>query len=111
MAFAMLPLGFVLFAVEETGSNAVAGAMGAGFTVASALAPVRGRIVDRRGGRALEWFAYACTSGLVALVAAAAAGAPNWVLVALSAASGLVLPPLGPFTRAAWGLALRERAL
>ena len=53
VAFSMLPLGFVLFATGETGSNATAGVMVAAFTLASALAPVRGRIVDRHGGAAL----------------------------------------------------------
>ena len=33
------------------------------------------------------------------------------VLVALSALAGLVLPPLGPFTRAAWAASLRDRTL
>lgn len=111
VAFSMFPLGFVLFAIDETGSNAIAGAMVAGFTVASALAPIRGRIVDRHGGTALAWFALACSGGIAGLVVAAALGAPPWVLVTLSALAGLVLPPLGPFTRAAWGLSLRDRDL
>ena len=53
----MLPLGFVLFAAAETGSTATAGVLVAAFTVASALAPVRGRIVDRHGPPALAAFA------------------------------------------------------
>jgi predicted MFS family arabinose efflux permease len=42
-------------------------------------------------------------------VVVAALDAPRAVLVAVSALAGLMLPPLGPFTRAVWGLALRER--
>ena len=111
VAFSMLPLGFVLFGVAETDSNATAGAMVAAFVLASALAPIRGRIVDRHGGIAMVWFACACSSGIAGLVLAATLGAPGWVLVVASALPGLVLPPLGPFTRAAWGLTLREGAL
>ena len=110
VAFSMLPLGFVLFAVAETGSNATAGALVAAFTVASALAPVRGRIVDRHGPPALV--------GLRGRVLGRrrarwwsrrplARRAACWCSSARLA--GLVLPPLGPFTRAVWGLALRER--
>src|SRR5690349_12014854 len=107
----MLPLGFVLFGVGETDSSATAGVMVAGFTVASALAPVRGRIVDRRGAGALAAFAWACAAAIAGLVLAAALSAPTWALIALSVLGGLVLPPLGPFTRAAWGLALEDRDL
>jgi hypothetical protein len=104
----MLPLGFVLFAVGETGSNATAGVLVAGFTLASALAPLRGRIVDSRGALALAAFAWACAGSIAGLVLAAALSAPTAALVALSVCAGLVLPPLGPFTRAAWGLELRD---
>jgi MFS family permease len=109
VAFSMLPLGFVLFAAAETGSTATAGALVAAFTAASALAPVRGRIVDRHGPAALGLFALGCSAGLVGLVVVAALDAPRAVLVVVSALAGLVVPPLGPFTRAVWGLALRGR--
>jgi len=107
----MLPLAFVLFAAAETGSNTTAGIMVAAFTIASALAPLRGRVVDRHGGRALALFACACSLGVVLLVVAAVADAPRMVLVVLSALAGLVVPPLGPFTRAAWGRSLRDEPL
>src|SRR3954463_6520889 len=51
----MLPLGGVLFAV--TRSTATAGVLVAAFVLASAPAPLRGRIVDRRGPPALAAFA------------------------------------------------------
>lgn len=109
VSFSMLPLGVVLFATDETGSSATTGALVAAFLLASALAPVRGRIVDRRGPPALIAFAAACSAGLIALWAAGAAGASGEALVALGALTGAVLPPLGPFTRAVWGASLRER--
>lgn len=109
VAFSMLPLGVVLFATDETGSSATTGALVAAFLLASTLAPVRGRIVDRRGPPALVGFAAACCTGLLALCAAGIAGVPATVLVALGALTGAVVPPLGPFTRAVWGASLRGR--
>jgi MFS family permease len=101
----MLPLGLIFLAR----SAGTAGALIAAFSVTSALAPARGRIVDRIGPRALTVFALACAVATWALVVASAAGAPTVALTALSALVGLVAPPLGPFTRAAYGRALRGR--
>jgi Major Facilitator Superfamily len=109
VAFSMLPLGLVLFASAETGSTATAGALIAAFGVASAAAPVRGRIVDRRGPPALIGFGAVCAAGLVALYAAGAAGAPAAALCAIGGVVGAAVPPLGAYTRAVWGEALRDR--
>jgi predicted MFS family arabinose efflux permease len=109
MAFAMLPLGLVLFASARTGSTATAGALIAAFGVASAVAPVRGRIVDRRGPPALVGFGAVCAAGLVALYAAGMADAPAVILCALGGVIGAAVPPLGAYTRAVWGDALRAR--
>ncbi len=110
LAFAMLPLAFVLFAAANAGT-ATAGVLVAAFSATSVLAPARGRIVDRRGPPALIVFAFACSAALVALAAAGSAGAPAAVLVVVGALAGLGVPPLGPFTRAAWGRTLRGDAL
>jgi MFS family permease len=109
VAFAMLPLGLVIFGSAETGSTTTAGALIAAFAAASALAPARGRIVDRHGPAALAGFALACAAAVLALVAAASLGASRPVLVLLAGLAGLFAPPLGPFTRSVWGLALRDR--
>jgi hypothetical protein len=109
VAFSMLPLGLVLFASAETGSTATAGALIAAFGVASAAAPVRGRIVDRRGPPALIGFGAVCAGGLVALYAAGVADAPAAALCALGGVIGAAVPPLGAYTRAVWGGALRAR--
>ena len=109
VAFAMLPLGLVLYAAAETDSTATAGMLVAAFAATSAFAPARGRVVDRHGPPALVAFSLACAAAVLALVAAASLGAPRAVLVLLAALSGLFAPPLGPFTRSGWGLALRER--
>jgi MFS family permease len=110
VAFSMLPLGLVLFASAETGSTATAGALIAAFGVASAAAPVRGRIVDRRGPPALIGFGAVCAAGLVGLYAAGVAGAPAAALCALGGVAGAAVPPLGAYTRAVWGEALGGRA-
>jgi MFS family permease len=105
VGFLMLPLGLIFLA----GSAARAGALVAAFSITSALAPARGRIVDRHGPRALAGFALVCAVATWVLVLAVSADAPAAVVVALGAVAGLVVPPLGPFTRAALGRALRER--
>jgi hypothetical protein len=109
VAFSMLPLGLVLFASAETGSTATAGALIAAFGVASAAAPVRGRIVDRRGPPALIGFGAVCAAGLVALYAAGEANAPAAALCAIGGVVGAAVPPLGAYTRAVWGEALHGR--
>jgi MFS family permease len=109
LAFAMLPLGFVLFTVAETGSSATAGVLVAAFAVTSALAPARGRVVDRHGPPALITFAVACSGLVAALALAGAMGAPAALLVIVAGLAGLAVPPIGPFTRAVWGRALADR--
>ena len=101
----MLPLGLIFLA----GSAGTAGALIAAFSITSALTPARGRVVDRHGARALTAFAVACGLFAWALVAASLADVPTVALVGLSALVGLVAPPLGPFTRAAYGRMLGER--
>ncbi|MGI8421542.1 MAG: MFS transporter, partial [Gaiellaceae bacterium] len=52
LSFGMVGLAVLLAALRASGSYAVAGAAVAAFSVgAGALAPVRGQLVDRRGGR------------------------------------------------------------
>ncbi len=109
VAFSMLPLGLVLYAAAETGSTATAGVLVAAFAATSALAPARGRVVDRRGPAALVAFSLGCAAAVLALVGATALDAPRPVLVLLAGLAGLSAPPLGPFTRSVWGLVLRER--
>jgi MFS family permease len=107
VGFLMLPLGLIFLA--ETAARA--GALIAAFSIASALTPARGRVVDRRGARALTGFALACGVFTWALVAASLLAAPAAVLVVMSGLVGLVAPPLGPFTRAAYGRMLDESLL
>jgi hypothetical protein len=103
LAFGGLGLAIVLSVASAGGSLAGAGLAVGGFSAAAALlAPLRGRLVDRRGGRALVLFAIVHTALLVVLAAAGAEGAPEGPLVALAALAGAVSPPLIARARALW---------
>jgi hypothetical protein len=96
-----LPL---LLAVQEaTGSFAAAGLAAGGFSAGVALAaPVRGRLVDRRGSR-VALPAMALVSGAALAVAAILAGtAPAAVLVLAAAVAGASTPPLVASMRLEW---------
>lgn len=101
-AFNALGLGFVLFAAAETDSIAITGALIAAFAIATSLAPVRGRIVDRHGPGALAALAVGSAGAVGLLVVAGAADAPAWTFVLLAGLAGLFAPPLGPFARSVW---------
>ena len=103
LSFASLSLGVVLVVHRSTGSFGAAGgavaAFGAGVGL---LAPVRGQLVDRRGGPALLLFGAGYTTALTALLLLATRGAPAAVLVAVAGANGAVAPPLIASARAVW---------
>ncbi len=102
-AFGGLGLAIVLSVAGAGGSLAGAGvAVGAFSAAAALLAPLRGRLVDRRGNRALLAFALAQAAVLLALAAAAAAGSPAAALVALAGLAGGISPPLIARARALW---------
>lgn len=94
----------VLLAVRgSTGSYADAGAAAAGFSLGSALlAPARGRLVDRRGGRVLPVLACGYATALVLLAALARVDVSAWALVAAAAVAGASAPPLVASARGAW---------
>src|SRR4051794_29722574 len=103
LGFAAMALAIVLTVQRASGSPSVAGLALAGFSLGSALAPLRGRLVDRYGVRAaLVPMAAASGAALVALAAAAGAGASDAVLVALAAAAGVTVPPLIATARVVW---------
>jgi MFS family permease len=112
---ARLPVGInglaiVLFLREHTGSYAAAGAVAAAFGVALGLtSPLIGRLIDRRGLRqSVVPLSLAHAAAMGALVACGLSDAPLLVLVALAAAAGAFLPPLGSISRSLWPRILRD---
>lgn len=90
---------------EATGSLLVAGLVVAAFAIGvGAARPVQGRAIDRRGSRPVCLASGALHLGaLVGLVAAAAAGGPDWAFVALGLLMGAGLPPISTSMRVEWG--------
>ncbi|RSM96151.1 hypothetical protein DMB42_48315 [Nonomuraea sp. WAC 01424] len=99
------PVGMVLVVQAELGSLALAGTCAAAFSVgAGAARPVQGRLIDRRGARAvLATTAFLHVAALIALVAGAAAGWPVWAYVVLAGVAGAGLPPISVSMRVEWG--------
>lgn len=103
-------VGIILVVHEQTGSLALAGAVVGGLSMAAGAArPVQGRVIDRRGARALmAACGFAHPAALVGIVALANLHAPGAWLVALGVAAGLALPPVSTTMRVIWGGAVPE---
>ena len=101
---AMVPLALLLMVQQQTGSFAVAGLASAILGIAMAgMAPVLGRLADRRSPRPIL-LAQAVVYPLLltALVAVVLAGAPTPLVVAASAAAGAATPLVSGTVRALW---------
>lgn len=104
LSFGMVGLAIFLTAHRASGSYGVAGVAVAAFSVGSGLlAPLRGRLLDRRGARPwLPVFAGGYATALLALVGVAHAGAGSWPLSLCAAVAGASAPPLVASLRALW---------
>jgi MFS family permease len=103
LSFCGYSLGLVLAVHAGTGSFAVAGIAVAAFAAGSGLiAPVRGRLIDRRGPAMLRPLAAAHGLALGLVVVSCAAGTSAALPVAGSAAAGISAPPLIATARALW---------
>lgn len=100
----MVPLALLLMVQQQTGSYAVAGLAAATLGVASAvMAPVLGRVADRRGPRrVLVTQAALYPLLLTLLVAVALGGAPDALVVAASGLAGASTPLVSGTVRALW---------
>ncbi len=101
---ARVPLALLLMVQQQTGSYAVAGLSAAAYGLAmAAMAPVLGRLADRRTPRPVLLAQAAAYPVLLALlVLAVLGGAPTAVLLAASAAAGLGTPLVSGTVRALW---------
>ncbi|HVW16699.1 MAG TPA: MFS transporter [Solirubrobacteraceae bacterium] len=106
-------LSIVLFVRAQTGSFATAGAAVAAFSVVVALAGVRfGRLVDRRGPRAVfPRLVVVQAAAAAALVALGLSGASGGLLVLAAAAMGLGQPPWASVLRGLFPLLVDDAAL
>ncbi|MGY1740290.1 MULTISPECIES: MFS transporter [unclassified Blastococcus] len=101
---AMVPLALLLMVQQQTGSYAVAGLAAATLGIAMAvMAPVLGRVADRRSPRPVLLVQAAAYPVLLAgLVAVVLAGAPAEAIVAASATAGAATPLVSGTVRALW---------
>lgn len=118
LSYGVVFLAMLLAVTHATGSYTKAGTFSALYGLTSAfLAPVRARVIDRRGlRRALTPMASGYALALVAVaIATWRAGTPFLLLGVLAVVAGALTPPLGPIMRSLWtdivaGEELRQRA-
>ena len=103
-------LAIVLFLRAERGEFGVAGIVAGALALGAGLgAPLLGRTVDRLGRRMLAPIAVGHAVGLVALVLLGSTDVPAAVLVAVSFASGVSLPPVSSVMRVLYPELLHDR--
>jgi MFS family permease len=108
----MMPVAFVLFVREVTGSFGSAGVVLGALSLGAALfAPLRGRLVDRRGpSRAVLALVLPGAATDLLLIVTARSGAPTGVLAAIAFISGAVVAPVGTGLRTAWSVRMQDSA-
>lgn len=104
-----MPVGMVGFAMlmflrESLGNFTLAGAaVGINFIAMAAVAPVLGRIIDRRGPRTpLLVTGTVQPLALIGIIASAKAGLPFAVVALCAAAAGMFASPITTLTRTTW---------
>jgi MFS family permease len=110
MPIGMYGLALLLLARDTSGSFASAGRVVGAFTLANACGSIlQGRLMDRVGQtRVLRTVAGGHLPALVAVVAAAHAGAGLWVLCGLAACGGICVPQLPASMRSLWTALVSE---
>jgi MFS family permease len=110
LPIAMGPLGMVLLVQSVRGEYGVAGVITAAWAIAASVAtPLLGRGLDRIGQPLVIGTTSVVSGVLLATFAVLAVnGAPDGVLLAVSAGAGATFPPMGPAMRAAWRAVLES---
>jgi MFS family permease len=108
MPMSMFGLGTVLLVAAITGRYGIAGVVAAAGSVGYAgAAPLAGKLADRFGQRqVLIPQAGVFGTASAGFLAAAAAGAPAWLLVVTGAVAGGTMPSPGSMVRARWSVLL-----
>jgi predicted MFS family arabinose efflux permease len=104
LSFGMAGLSLLLLIHHATGSFAVAGAASGAYSAGTLTAPVKARLMDRRGQRAvLPVLGLGATAALLAMIVLALARGRNpAAYIALGAAAGALVPPVGAAMRTSW---------
>jgi predicted MFS family arabinose efflux permease len=104
LSFGMAGLSLLLLIQHATGSFAAAGAASGAYSAGTLTAPVKARLMDRRGQRAvLPVLGPAASAALLAMVLLALARGRNpAAYIVLCAAAGALVPPAGAAMRASW---------
>lgn len=112
MPIGMVGLSMLMFLRESLGSYALAGAVSGVYFVAMAIgAPVQGRLIDRRGPKAVL-----LATGIVSPLALAAvlllgrAGSGFAAVAAAAAVAGLFATPITVLTRTVWRRRFKDEA-
>jgi MFS family permease len=108
-----MSLAIILLVRAQTGSFAIAGAVEAGFAIATAVSlPIQGRLIDRIGQSAILATAVVLNPlALIGLILAAKSGAGTVSLVALGAACGASQAATGSAMRALWSTLIPDSSL
>jgi len=106
LSFGMAGLSLLLLIHQATGSFAAAGVSGGAFSAGTLTAPVKARLVDRRGQRAtLPVLGLGAAAALLAMALLGQAGYRNPMpYIVACAAAGALMPPVGAAMRARWAV-------
>jgi len=117
LSFGMAGLSLLLLVHQATGSFAAAGAAAGAFSAGTLTAPVKARLMDRRGQRfTLPVLGLGAAAALLAMTALGRVGVREAVPYIIAAATaGALIPPVGAAMRARWAIIAgpgsdRERA-
>ena len=106
LSFGMTGLSLLLLIHQATGSFAAAGAAGGAFSAGTLTAPIKARLMDRRGQRVtLPLLGLGAAAALLVMALLGQAGCRNPApYIAACAVAGALMPPVGAAMRALWAV-------